>query len=99
MQALYAWEVDKTQTISEITPLQVEISDKSICQYAPKWPIDQINKIDLAVLRLAFWEISLEKTPPKVIIDESIEIAKEYGAETSSSFINGVLGSWAKNNV
>lgn len=60
---------------------------------APKWPIEKINRIDLAILRLAVWELFYKrKTPPKVAIDEAIELAKEFGAENSPSFINGVLG-------
>ncbi len=66
--------------------------DKLIENAAPAWPIDKLNKIDLAVLRLAVYELENEDTPPKVVIDEAVELAKEYGAESSSSFINGVLG-------
>lgn len=66
--------------------------DKLIKGAAPTWPIDKLNKIDLAVLRLAVYELENTDTPPKVIIDEAVELAKEYGSESSSSFINGVLG-------
>lgn len=66
--------------------------DKLIRDAAPQWPIDKLNKIDLAVLRLAVFELKNEDTPPKVIIDEAVELAKEFGSESSSSFINGVLG-------
>jgi len=65
---------------------------------APEWPLEQINKIDLAILRLAIWELTIkQKEPPKVIIDEAIELGKTYGSEKSSSFINGVLGTVFKN--
>lgn len=67
--------------------------DKIISESAPTWPIEKINKIDLAILRLAVWEIQNGVTPPKVVIDEAVEIAKEYGSEASPSFVNGVLGS------
>ena len=66
--------------------------DKLIEKAAPAWPINNLNKIDLAILRLAVYELENGDTPPKVIIDEAVELAKEYGAESSSSFINGVLG-------
>jgi len=66
--------------------------DKFIAKSAPQWPIDKLNKIDLSILRLAVYELENEDTPPKVIIDEAVELAKEYGSESSSSFINGVLG-------
>ncbi len=67
--------------------------DERIKEAAPEWPIEKINKIDLAILRLAVFELLIEqKNPPKVVIDEAVEIAKEYGGETSPSFVNGVLG-------
>jgi N utilization substance protein B len=71
---------------------QKEKLDKLIRDAAPQWPIDKLNKIDLAVLRLAVYELEEEDTPPKVVIDEAVELAKEFGSESSSSFINGVLG-------
>lgn len=65
-----------------------------ITTYAPQWPIDQIQKVDLEILRIALWEGFLsETTPPKVAIDEAIEISKEFGGDSSSKFVNGVLGS------
>lgn len=71
--------------------------DKIITESAPDWPIKQINRIDLAILRLAIYELTIsKKEPPKVIIDEAVELAKEYGSEKSSSFINGALGTVLK---
>ncbi len=66
--------------------------DVQIKNAAPSWPIDKLNKVDLAILRLAVYELDYEKNPPKVIIDEAIELAKEFGSDSSSSFVNGVLG-------
>ena len=66
--------------------------DNKIKSSATAWPIDKLNKIDLAILRLAIYEIDQENTPPKVIIDEAVELAKEFGSENSPSFVNGVLG-------
>jgi N utilization substance protein B len=71
---------------------QKEKIDKLIEDAAPQWPVDKLNKIDLAVLRLAVYELENDDTPPKVVIDEAVELAKEFGSESSSSFINGVLG-------
>lgn len=71
---------------------QTEEINKIIVSSAPTWPIDKINKIDLAILHLAIYELKFEQTPPKVIIDEAVELAKEFGAESSGSFVNGVLG-------
>jgi len=73
--------------------LQLSKVDCSIERAAPQWPLTKISKIDLAVLRLAVYELLLEKkSPPKVAIDEAIELAKEFGGDNSPSFINGVLG-------
>ncbi len=68
--------------------------DKYIQKYAPEWPIDQITIIDRNVLRLGIYELVFsEKIPPKVAINEAIEVAKNFGGESSGKFINGVLGS------
>ena len=67
--------------------------DKLIEESAPQFPIGKIAKIDVAILRQAVYELTLaKKAPYKVVIDEAIELAKEFGSESSSSFINGVLG-------
>ena len=67
--------------------------DINISKAAPTWPINKISRIDLAILRLAVYELLLEKSaPPKVIIDEAIELAKEFGGDSSPAFVNGVLG-------
>lgn len=67
--------------------------DKKIAIAAPEFSIDKINKTDLAILRLAVYELKVsKKEPSKVIIDEAIELAKEYGGDSSPAFINGALG-------
>ena len=66
--------------------------DAQIGKAATAWPVDKLNHIDLAILRLAIYEMENEKTPPKVVIDEAVELAKEFGAEASPGFVNGVLG-------
>lgn len=74
--------------------------DKEITKNAPAWPIDQISPIDLAILRLSVWELLYKKDrePYKAIIDEAVEIAKEYGNDSAAGFVNGVLGAVVKNN-
>lgn len=73
--------------------------DKAIQKAAPEFSTDKINRIDLAILRLAVFELLIEKRePPKVIIDEAIELAKEYGQDTSPSFINGALATLTYKN-
>ena len=72
---------------------KLDYIDRQIEKSAPEFPAGKINKVDLAILRLAVFELLIEKKePPKVIVDEAVELAKEYGQDTSSSFINGVLG-------
>lgn len=67
--------------------------DKIIKDSAPEWPIDQISLIDIAVLRIAVYELlNLGDVPPKVAINEAVELAKQFGGENSSKFVNGVLG-------
>ena len=67
--------------------------DEIITHYAPEWPIDKITVIDRNILRLGIYELKFaQEVPPKVAINESIEIAKTYGGESSGKFINGVLG-------
>lgn len=69
--------------------------DKIIEKAAPEWPIAQITAVDRAVLRLGLYELlfgSREEVPPKVAINEAIELAKSFGGESSGKFVNGVLG-------
>jgi N utilization substance protein B len=67
--------------------------DLLITKYAPQWPIDQMKLVDIQVLRIAIFEGFVGKiTPPKVAIDEAIELAKEFGEEVNGKFVNGVLG-------
>lgn len=71
--------------------------DEIIAKAAPEWPIDQIAAIDKAILRLAVNElVFLQDVPPKVVINEAVELGKNYGSENSYRFINGVLGTLFK---
>ena len=84
------------QNRQKIVKLQPVI-DAIITQCAPEWPLSQINRVDLAILRLGLYELKYTpKTPPKVVIDEAVELAKRYGSENSASFTNGVLGAALK---
>lgn len=84
---------DYAKTILE----QKDFLDSHIVKAAPEYPIDKINRVDLAILRLAVYELLVEKSQPtKVIIDEAVELAKEYGGESSPGFINGALGKLIK---
>lgn len=68
--------------------------DQNIQHFAPAWPVRQLSVVDRNILRLAIFEILLNnKVPVKVAINEAVELAKAYGSENSSKFVNGVLGS------
>ncbi|HRN97235.1 MAG TPA: transcription antitermination factor NusB [Candidatus Saccharibacteria bacterium] len=68
--------------------------DAKIQPIAPDWPISQIARIDRNILRIGVYELlhQAKKVPPKVVINEAVELAKAFGSDNSSKFINGVLG-------
>src|SRR5680860_146518 len=70
----------------------LEEIDKHIIKYATEWPLDQITAVDRNVLRLGIYELTYTPIPPRVAINESIEIAKSFGGDSSGKFVNGVLG-------
>jgi len=78
-----------------VIPL-ANVLDESISQYAPEWPFDQIAAIDRNILRMACWEFAVfHDTPVKVAINEAVELAKQFGSDSTPRFVNGVLGSLA----
>ncbi len=77
--------------LKKIQKASVKI-DAEITKHAPERPLTEINKVDLAIMRLIIFESQTEKTPKKVLVDEAVELAKEFGSETSAKFVNGVLG-------
>ena len=67
--------------------------DATLQPVAPEWPIDQIARMDRLVLRIGLYELQNEAdVPPKVVINEAVELAKAFGGDNSSKFVNGVLG-------
>jgi len=69
--------------------------DQIIAKTAPEWPLEQINILDRNILRIGIYELLFgnpESVPPKVAINEAIELAKNFGGESSRKFVNGVLG-------
>ncbi len=66
--------------------------DNLLTQAAPERPVVNISKVDLAILRLSVFEWLDKQTPPKVLINEAIELGKKYGSDSSPRFLNGVLG-------
>jgi N utilization substance protein B len=109
IQELFAWQEQnqiKTENIADkvldrkdwdektkqIIRSAAEI-DEIVVACAPEWEINKINQIDLAILRLAIFELIFEaEEPSKAIIDEAVELAKQYGTESSPRFVNGALG-------
>lgn len=84
------------QTLKGIIDNLNEI-DKIVAAAAPEWPIEQIATIDKSILRVAVYELLFNiDVPPKVVINEAVELGKIYGSESSSKFINGVLGTLFK---
>lgn len=77
------------------TAEHLPVIDEIIAKAAPEWPIEQITAIDRSVLRLGLYELLFgnhEEVPPKVAINEAIELAKSFGGDSSGRFVNGVLG-------
>lgn len=73
---------------------KIEDIDKVIAEYAPNWPIEKITPVDRNILRLGVYELRFSNDiPPKVAINEAIELAKAFGGGASGRFVNGVLGS------
>lgn len=72
--------------------------DAKLQPVAPEWPIDQIARMDRIVLRIGLYELENDAdVPPKVVINEAVELAKAFGGDNSSKFINGVLGTLLRN--
>ena len=68
--------------------------DKIIAEFASAWPISQMAVVDRNILRIAVYEIMVgADTPPRVAVNEAVELAKRFGSETAPGFVNGVLGS------
>jgi len=97
VQELYSLSFSKKNEISEKVKLINKNSssiEKNIRKFAPKFPVDKIAKVDLAILKLALYELLIEKKePPKVIINEAVDLAREMGSDKAYAFVNAVLGS------
>jgi N utilization substance protein B len=81
-----------TQLVNGVTAQAAEL-DAALQPVAPEWPIDQIARMDRIGLRIGLYELNNEAdVPPKVVINEAVELAKAFGGDNSSKFVNGVLG-------
>ena len=92
-------DIEYTMRVLRGTMDNMDEIDKLITDAAPDWPLDQISIIDKSILRLAGYELLKDDDiPPKVAINEAVEIAKTFGGDNSSKFINGVLGTLYRNS-
>ncbi|MDB5161099.1 MAG: putative transcription termination factor [Candidatus Saccharibacteria bacterium] len=83
--------------VNGIVSREAELDDM-IRPVAPEWPIEQIARMDRVILHIGAYELAYDKSvPPKVVINEAVELAKAFGGENSSKFINGVLGTLLRN--
>ncbi len=83
--------------VDGVSSRQAELDDK-LQPLAPEWPLSQIARIDKIILRIGLYELEFENdVPQKVVINEAVELAKAFGSENSSKFINGVLGTALRN--
>lgn len=89
---------DIKEIISKIIELNTDIEKEISKNLKIEWNINRISKIDVAILKIAIYELVYKKLPYKISINEAVELAKKYGEETSASFINGVLASVVKDN-
>lgn len=82
-----------SQLVNGVVEAQTKL-DEAIQPIAPDWPIEQIARVDRTILRLGVYELLHlgDVVPPKVVINEAVELAKAFGSDNSSKFINGVLG-------
>jgi N utilization substance protein B len=69
-----------------------DILDHYIQKHAPEWPLDQVALVDRNLLRMALYEFTVGEIPTKVAINEAVELAKTFGADSAPRFVNGVLG-------
>lgn len=73
-----------------------ESLDEAIARHLRGWTIERLSKVDLAILRLAAYELSLGELPAGVVINEAVELANQYSADKAASFVNGVLGALSR---
>ena len=96
-QQLFASDFTAQKNDARIQPILEHLSeiDAEIQKHAPRYPLDQMAKVDVAILRLAVYELRFapDPQPAKVVVDEAVRLAREYGKDQSYSFINGVLAS------
>jgi len=99
-EPLVAEGADFAQTLVNGVLANQPVLDNIIRQTAPQWPLEQMSHIDVTILRIAIYELVIAKeVPVKVAINEAVELAKLFGSESSSRFVNGVLATVVKQHI
>lgn len=91
-------KLEITKDVNNINENSEEIISQISNNLKSDWKLERISKINIALLKLAIYEMLYKKVPYKVVINEAVELAKKYGEDASSSFINGVLATVVKKN-
>ena len=87
------------ENVLKILELDSQLKNEIAKNLKSDWKIERISKINMTILKIAIYEIIYKKLPYKISINEAVELAKKYGEDTSSSFINGILASIVKDNI
>jgi len=94
--------IDDTQFVEDVVEgvqTHRDDIDAIIAPAAPEWPVEQIARVDKVILRIGVYELMIKRdVPPKVAINEAVELAKSFGGQNSSKFVNGVLGTIYRNS-
>lgn len=89
-------ESDFMNMLAEGVQENAEALDKQIAPFLRSWSIDRLTRVDLAILRLAAFELTHTDTSEGIIINEAVELANQYSTDKAGAFVNGVLGSLAR---
>ena len=89
-------ESDFMNRLFEGVVANAEKIDQSLAPYLRGWTLDRLTRVDLAILRLATWELMQGETPRGVVINEAVELANQYSTDKAGAFVNGVLGSMGR---
>jgi N utilization substance protein B len=86
-------ELDYVRSLVEGTAEHRELIDRLLPNYLKGWKLERLSRVDRQILRLAVYELLIvQEVPPRVVVNEAIELAKHFGTEESGKFVNGVLG-------
>ena len=89
-------EIDFMNRLVEGVQQNTEKIDETLARFVRGWSLDRVTRVDLAILRLAAYEILFNKTPEGVVINEAVELANRYSTDKAGGFVNGVLGNLAR---